>query len=102
MGVPAKLLIVFIFGSFFYEPSEAAVVAHETDYVTPAEPVKVLRSTMIPCYGRNQSGLGRRANMSYIEGERCGPPLQQGEARRLDRPEQETEDPGQPFKKRAL
>lgn len=79
----------------------AAAPSSQTDFVTPAEPVPVLRSSIIPCYGRNQSGLGRRMNMTYVEGERCAQP-RPAEARRLDRPDHEMDNPGKDFAPRNL
>lgn len=93
----ALLALILLLG---LEQANAAIT-RETDFVTPAEPLPVLRSTMIPCYGRNQAGVGRRTNMSYVEGERCSVP-QPAEARRFDRPDHESDDPGKDFKKRAL
>lgn len=83
-----------------FEPANAAIT-RETDFVAPVEPTSVLRSTVIPCYGKNQSGIGRKTNLSRIEGERCSVP-QPVEARRLDRPDHDTDDPGRDFKEREL
>ncbi|MFV3407415.1 hypothetical protein ACNH6C_02330 [Bdellovibrio bacteriovorus] len=94
---------LFFIGVFFFfglEPILGAVT-RETDFVTPAEPATVLRSSVIPCYGRNQSGIGRKTNMSRVEGERCSVP-RPVEARRLDRPDHEVDDPGKEFKHREL
>lgn len=93
----ALLALILLMG---FEQAEAAIT-RETDFVTPAEPATVLRSSVIPCYGRNQSGIGRKTNMSRVEGERCSVP-QPVEARRLDRPDHEVDDPGKEFKHREL
>ncbi|AFY00070.1 hypothetical protein [Bdellovibrio bacteriovorus] len=93
----ALLALILLLG---FEQAGAAVT-RETDFVAPAEPTTVLRSSVIPCYGRNQSGIGRKTNMSRVEGERCAVP-QPVEARRLDRPDHESDDPGRDFQKRAL
>ncbi len=86
---------------FFSGSLALAIPSSQTDFITPAEPVPVLRSSVIPCYGRDQSGWGRRANLSYVEGERCHRP-QPAEARRLDRPDHEADDPGKDFAPRNL
>lgn len=93
----ALLALILLLG---LEQANAAIT-RETDFVAPAEPATVLRSSVVPCYGRNQTGVGRRTNMSYVEGERCSVP-QPVEARRPDRPDHESDDPGKDFKKRAL
>ncbi|CAE78019.1 hypothetical protein AB1A82_01720 [Bdellovibrio bacteriovorus] len=96
----ATMTLLTLTLSLGFEQAEAAIT-RETDFVTPAEPMTVLRSSVVPCYGRNQAGVGRRTNMSYVEGERCSVP-QPAEARRLDRPDHEVDDPGRDFRPRAL
>lgn len=83
-------------------PSAEAAIVRGSEYLIPAEPsVSTLRSSALPCYNQNQKGLAARLRLSYIEGDRCALP-KPTEARRLDRPDHEPEDPGIPFKKRDL
>ena len=80
----------------------SAAITKGSDYVLPAEEsISTLRSSALPCYSRSQKMVGARARLSYIEGERCALP-KPSEARRLDRPDHEPEDPGMPFQKRDL
>ncbi|MFV8256609.1 hypothetical protein ACNQKP_02315 [Bdellovibrio bacteriovorus] len=95
-----SLFFIGVFFLFGLEPVLGAIT-RETDFLAPVEPTTVLRSSVIPCYGRNQAGIGRKTNMSRVEGERCSVP-QPVEARRLDRPDHEVDDPGKDFNRREL
>lgn len=76
----------------------AAVPAQE--FMTPAEPVTSLRSSMVPCYS-GYRGIGRNVAGREIAGEEC-PTHTSSLPRRTDRPEPDTEanSPGIPFEQR--
>jgi hypothetical protein len=72
----------------------------EAEYITPAEPVTSLRSSLVPCYS-GYRGIGRNVAGREIAGEEC-PKQTSSLPRRTDRPETDTEldSPGMPFPKR--
>lgn len=95
----------FLFLSLFFAASfsVAALPTHleqEQEFVTPAEPQANLRSKVIPCFNQEQDGVGRRLNLSHVEGERCSPRMSSPNL--PDKPDGEAESPGMPFQKKAL
>ena len=81
--------------------SWAAVPAqNQMEYITPAEPVTSLHTSMVPCYS-GYRGIGRNVYGREIAGEEC-PTSTSSLPRRLDRPETDTElnSPGIPFQER--
>jgi len=72
----------------------------DIEYMTPAEPVTSLRTSLVPCYS-GYRGIGRSVAGREIAGEEC-PTETSSLPRRTDRPETDTEleSPGMPFPER--
>lgn len=94
--------IFLCFALLLMSPASFAVPspAQEMEYMTPAEPVTSLRTSLVPCYS-GYRGIGRNVAGREIAGEEC-PTHTSALPRRTDRPETDTEleSPGMPFPKR--
>lgn len=77
-----------------------AALPQQQEFLTPAEPVSSMRSSLVPCYS-GYRGVGRSVTGVEVAGEEC-PPYTSSLPRRYDRPEQggETDTPGNPFPER--
>lgn len=96
------LFFVLLLVGIFSGPSSFAIPSPEQDieYMTPAEPVTSLRTSLVPCYS-GYRGIGRSVAGREIAGEEC-PTETSSLPRRTDRPETgtELESPGIPFQER--
>jgi hypothetical protein len=94
--------ILLFFTLLFIGPESFAIPspAQEMEYMTPAEPVTSLRTSLVPCYS-GYRGIGRSVAGREIAGEEC-PTQTSSLPRRTDRPEPDTEldSPGMPFPER--
>ena len=94
--------ILLCFALLLMGPTSFAIPspAQEIEYMTPAEPVTSLRTSLVPCYS-GYRGIGRNVAGREIAGEEC-PAQTSSLPRRTDRPETDTEldSPGMPFPKR--
>lgn len=101
-------LIIFmpIVGLFFCaaEVQAALPITSQQEYLSPAEPQSVLRSSVVPCFNQEQTaaqdGIGRRMNLARIEGEQCSPRVSSPSL--PDRPGHEANPANKDFQKRAL
>ncbi len=101
-------LIIFmpIVATFFCaaEVQAALPTITQQEFLSPAEPQSVLRSSVVPCFNQEQTaaqnGIGRRLNMARIEGEQCSPRLASPSL--PDRPDHEANPSNKDFQKRAL
>lgn len=96
------LCCTLLFFGLFIGPTSFAIPSpnQEVEYMTPAEPVTSLRTSLVPCYS-GYRGIGRSVAGREIAGEEC-PTETSSLPRRKDRPETdaELESPGMPFQER--